>query len=103
MTKLSTYGLNSDSLCYIYSYLKDCKHCVQKIVNKASFRQSYQVYPKAQFSDQFYLIFFSATFCFLIPKASVHNFADNNNLASFASTLEKLLSILESEFEVGIN
>ena len=28
---------------------------------------------------------------------------DNNNLASFASTLEKLLSILESEFEVGIS
>ena len=47
-------------------------------------------------------IFFS-DFLFFIPKASVHNFADNNNLASFASTLEKLLSILESEFEVGIN
>ena len=68
MTKLSAYGLNSDSLCYIYSYLKDCKRCVQKIVNKASLQQSYQVYPKAQFSDQFYVIFFSATFCFLFQK-----------------------------------
>ena len=27
--KLSVYGLSSDSLCYIYSYLKDRKQCVQ--------------------------------------------------------------------------
>ena len=27
-------------------------------MNKASLTQSYQVYPKAQFSDQFYTIFF---------------------------------------------
>ena len=26
---LSAYGLNSDSLCSIYSYSKDCKQCVQ--------------------------------------------------------------------------
>ena len=26
---LSAYGLNNDSLCYIYSYLKDRKQCVQ--------------------------------------------------------------------------
>ena len=35
IAKLSAYGLNSDSLCYIYSYLKDRKQCVQ-INNKQS-------------------------------------------------------------------
>ena len=49
IAKLSAYGLNSDSLCYIYSYLKDRKHYVQIYMNKASMTQSYQVYPKAQF------------------------------------------------------
>ena len=29
IAKLSAYGLNSDSLCYIYSYLEDRKQCVQ--------------------------------------------------------------------------
>ena len=33
--KLSAYGLGSDSFCYIYSYLKDRKQCVQ-INNKDS-------------------------------------------------------------------
>ena len=35
IAKLSAYGRNSDSLCYIYSYLKDRKQCVQ-INNKQS-------------------------------------------------------------------
>ena len=101
IAKLPAYGLNSDSLCYIYSYVKDRKQCVQKIMNKASLTQSYQVYPKAQFLDQFYIIFFLTAFVF-IPKVSVHNFADNT-LASFASTLEELLPILESECEAKTN
>ena len=102
IAKLSAYGLNSDSLCYIYYFLKKRKQCVQ--INseycKVSLTQSYQVYPKAQFSDQF---FFFNHFFFLIPKASVHNFADDNTLASFACTLKELLSILESECEAAIN
>ena len=40
---------------------------------------------------------------FFVPKASVHNFADDNTLASFASTLKELLPILESECKVAIN
>ena len=35
ISKLWAYGLSSDSLCYIYSYLKDRKQCVQ-INNKQS-------------------------------------------------------------------
>ena len=62
-------------------------------MNKVSLTQSYQLYPKAQFLYQFYLIFFS----------TVHNFADDNTLASFASTLKELLPILESECEAAIN
>ena len=35
IVKLSAYGLNIDSLCCIYSYLKDRKQCVQ-ITDKQS-------------------------------------------------------------------
>ena len=40
IAKLAACTLNSDSLCYIYSYLKDPKQCVQKIMNKAKLTQS---------------------------------------------------------------
>ena len=47
-------------------------------------------------------IFFN-DFFFFIPKASVYNFADDNTLAIFASTLKELLQILEPECEITIN
>ena len=53
--------------------------------------------------DQFCLIFFLIIFSFFIPKASVHNFADDNTLCSFAKTLRGLVTILQSECETAIN
>ena len=44
---------------------------------------------------------FSTTFSFLFQKP--HNYADDNTLASFASTLEELLPISEPEYEAAIN
>ena len=42
-------------------------------------------------------------FLFFIPKASVHNFADDNILCSFAKTYRGLVTILQSECETAIN
>ena len=99
IAKLSAYGLNSDSLCYIYSYLKDHKHCVQINKKQSEFDTITSGVPQGSI---FGLIFFN-NFFFFIPKALVHNFAFDNTLASFASTLKELMSILESECEAVIN
>ena len=42
-------------------------------------------------------------FFFFIKHATVHNFADDNTLSSFAKTFEKLKKILESESECAID
>ena len=103
IAKLSAYGLNSDSLCYIYSYLKDRKQCVQINNKQSEFDTIISGVPQGSiFGPILYNIFFN-DFFFFIPKASVHNFADDNTLASFASTLKELLPILESECEAAIN
>ena len=103
IAKLSSYGLNSDSLCYIYSYLKDRKQCVQINNEQSEFDTIISGVPQGSiFGPILYNIFFN-DFFFFIPKASVHNFADDNTLASFASTLKELLPILESECEAAIN
>ena len=47
-------------------------------------------------------IFFN-DFLVFIPKASVHNFADDNALCSFAKTLKGLVTISQSECETAIN
>ena len=103
IAKPSAYGLNSDSFCYIYSYLKDRKQCVQINNEQSEFDTIISGVPQGSiFGPILYNIFFN-DFFFFIPKASVHNFADDNTLASFASTLKDLLPILESEFEAAIN
>ena len=103
IAKFSAYGLNSDSLYYIYSYLKDRKQCVQINNEQSEFDAIISgVSQGSIFGPNLYNIFFN-DFFFFIPKTSVHNFADDNTLASFASTLKELLPILESECEAAIN
>ena len=103
ITKLSAYRLNSDSLCCIYSSLEDRKQCVQ-INNEQSELDTIMsgVLQGTIFIPIIFNIFFN-DFFFFIPRASFHNFADDNTLASFASRLEELLPILESECKTAIN
>ena len=97
IAKLSAYGLSSDSLCYIYSYLKDRKQCVQINNKQSEFDTIISGVPQGSiFGPILFNIFFN-DFFFFIPKASVHNFADDNTLCSFAKTLRGLVMILECE------
>ena len=78
IAKLSAYGLNSDLLSYIYSYLKDHKQCVQINTKQSEFDTIISGVPQGSiFRPILYNIFFN-NFFFFVPKASVHNFADDN-------------------------
>ena len=85
------------------SYLKDRKQYVQINNEQGEFDTIISNYSKAQFLDQFYLIFFVNDFFSFIPKASVHKIADDNTLASFESTPEEVHPILDLEGEAAIN
>ena len=103
IAKLSAYGLSSDSLCYIYSYLKDRKQCVQINNKQSEFDTIISGVPQGSiFGPILFNIFFN-DFLVFIPKASVHNFADDNALCSFAKTLKGLVTISQSECETAIN
>ena len=94
IAKPSAFGLDSDSLCYIYFYLKYRKQCVQINDEQRELDTIISGVPKAQFSDQFHLIFFSTNF--FISKASVHNEAAINWLHNnkIIVNLEKFQVIL---------
>ena len=95
IAKLSAYGLSSDSLCYIYSYLKNRKKCVPINDKQSEFDTIISDVPQGSiFGPILFNIFFN-DFFFSIPKGSVRNFADDNTLCSFTKTLRGLLTILQ--------
>ena len=103
IAKLSSYGLSSDSLSNIYSYLKDLKHCVQINDQQSEYDTIISGVPQGSiFGPILFNIFFN-DFFFFIRKASVNNFVDDNTLCSFAKTLRGLVTILQSECETAIN
>ena len=61
IAKLSAYSLNNDLLCYIYSYFKDCKQCVQITNERIEF--------DTIMSDHQSWIFGSILFLFFLMKS----------------------------------
>ena len=103
IVKLCAYGLRSDSLRYIHSYLKYRKQCV-KINNKQSeFDTIISGVPQGSIFGPILFNSFFNDFFFFITKAFVHNFSDDNSLCSFAKTFRELVTILQSECEIAIN
>ena len=87
IAKLSAYGLSSDHLCYIYSYLKDRKQCVQINNKQSEFDTIISSVPQGSvFGPVLFNIFFNDLFFFqtrLFVILRMTNFA----LCSFAKTL----------------
>ena len=97
IAKLSAYGLSSYSLCYIYSYLKDRKQCVQINNKQSEFDTIISGLPHGSIFGPLLLNIFFNDFFFFIPKASVYNFADDNNLCSIAKTLRGLVTTSQQQ------
>ena len=100
IAKLSAYGLSSDSLCYMYSYLKDRKQCVQINNKQSEFDTIISGVPQDSIFGPNLLDIFCIDFFFFIPKASVHNFPDDNALCSFAKTLRRLVKRATYDFTI---
>ena len=103
IAKLAANGFEEKTLLYIYSYLENRKQCV-KINNINSNFQTIKsgVKQGSIVGPILFNIFFNDFFFFLC-NVSVHHFADNNTLSSFARTVKNLVTILESESSCAIN
>ena len=99
IAKPSAYGLNDNALKYIYTYLKSRKQCV--CVNNvcSDFKDISLGVPQGSVVGPMLFNAFLNNFFFSIRKASVHNFADDNTLSSFAKSVTLLVEILMAEYQ----
>ena len=104
IAKLAAYGFDKNMICYIYSYLKSRKQCVSVNNIKSTFEEIISGVPQGSIVGPILFNIFFNDFFYFILVASAHNFADDNTFSSFAkTTIENLISILESESEIAIN
>ena len=85
-----------------FSYLQNRKQCV-KINNISSeFLNIISGIPQGSIAGPILFNVFINDFFFFIKRASVHNFADDNTLSSFAKTVSDLIKTLEDESRAAI-
>ena len=102
IVKLSAYGYNANGLKYIYTYLKNRKQCVRVNNVCSDFKDIISGDPQGSIVGPMLFNAFLNDFFFCIRKASVHNFADDNTLSSFAKSVTLLVEILTTESQNAI-
>ena len=100
--KLSAYGRNGNALKYIYTYLKKRKQCVRVNNVCSDFKDIISGVLQGLIVGPMLLNAFLSDFFFCIRKMSVHNFADDNTLSSFAKSVTLLVEILTTESQNAI-
>ena len=101
--KLSTCNFNNEALSYIYSYLTNRRQCVRINNTNSQFETIISgVLQRSIFGPILFNLSINDLF-FFVALASLYNFADDNTLSAFTTTVSRLIKILESESEVGIN
>ena len=102
IAKLSAYGrLNGNALKYIYTYLKNRRQCV-RVNNVCSDFKDIIFGGQGSIVGPMLFNAFLNDFFFCIRKASLHTFADDNTLSSFAKSVTLLVEILMTESQNAI-
>ena len=100
--KLAAYRFE-EKTWYIYSYLENRKQCVKINNINSNFQTITSGVPQGFIVGPISFNIFFNDFFFFLCNVSVHNFADDDTLSSFAKTVYNLVSILESERGSAIN
>ena len=99
IAKLSAYNFSDEALSYIYSYLTNRRQCVHINNTHSQLETIISGVPQGSILGPILFSLSINDLFFFVVLASLHNFADDNALSAFATTVSELIKI-ESESEV---
>ena len=98
--KLAVYDLSEEALIYILSYLSNRKQCVWINNTYSNFENVITgVLQGSMLGPLLFKLSINDLFFFILIE-SVHNFADDSTLSTFAENVSKLINTLQGESEV---
>ena len=103
IAKLSAYNFSDEALSYIYSYLTNRRLCVRINNTHSQLETIISGVPQGSILGPILFNLSINDLFFFVVLASLYNFADDNTLSAFATTVSELIKILESESEVVID
>ena len=103
IAKLLAYKIDDKIVQFFFSYLQNRKQCI-KINNISSeFLNIISEVPQDSIAGSILFNVFINDFFYFIKRPSVHNFADDNTVSSFAKTVSDSIKTLEDESRYAIN
>ena len=103
IAKLSAYNFSDEALSWIYSYLTNRRQCVRINNTHSQLETIISGVPQGSILGPILFNLSINDLFFFVVLASLYNFADDNTLSAFATTVSGLIKILESESEVVID
>ena len=103
IAKLSAYNFSDEALFYIYSYLTNRRQCVRINNTHSQLETIISGVPQGSILGPILFNLSINGLFFFVVLASLYNFADDNTLSAFATTVSELIKILESESEFVID
>ena len=91
IAKPHAYGLDQNALVLMYSYLKRREQSVTINNTYSSFRAILSGVPQDSVVGPVLFHFYINDLFLFIKQAVLHNYADDNTLASFSKTLSNLI------------
>ena len=103
IAKLSAYNFSDETLSCIYSYLKNCRQCARINNTHSQLETIISGVPQGSILGPILFNLLKNKVLFFVALASLYKVADDNTLFAFATTVSRLIKILESESEVVID
>ncbi len=102
IAKLHAYGLDENSLVFIYSYLKRREKAVRINNTYSSFETILSEVPQGSVLGPILFNFYINDLFYFITQATLYNYADDNILSYFSKTIPNLINVLEKEANTAL-